>query len=390
LEEPPSVGREEVGCSDGENEDLELVTVVEPEPASDEHERLVKPVLPEVGVVEVGKDHTFKCPLCLESLSSQKDFTVHIRAHNEVKPSPDPNDPTGQAKVYYCCLCGKMLSSFSSLDRHMLVHSGERPFSCQLCGQTFTTNGNMHRHKRTHSARDLQLSLENGTNQVARRGGGGRKRSLPSNSSDTLNKNIKLNKNNSIGSEQDPVNMGRGRGGRTRKLPQHKENKSSIDCDSLSTMGLSLLRNVSDNSCFVCKETFITESAMEAHILTNHPNENALSNECNILSPNFSFLKLQRNMFHFANSHNIIKSDDNRISNEASLDSQIAQTRKSSENNIPNLKLQMVKYLNKFSNKCFSNSNFFRLSRMRMKENTQQILFKYLRIQTRKLQFKAP
>ena len=83
-------------------------------------------------------------------MTSNKEFTSHLRSHNEVKPSPDPADPTGQAKVYNCCLCGKMLSSFSSLDRHMLVHSGERPFSCAFCGQTFTTNGNMHRHQRTH------------------------------------------------------------------------------------------------------------------------------------------------------------------------------------------------------------------------------------------------
>merc|ERR1719297_508415 len=101
-----------------------------------------------------GKQRDFKCPLCQEKMSSNKEFTSHLRSHNEVKPTPDPSDPTGQAKVYNCCLCGKMLSSFSSLDRHMLVHSGERPFSCKVCGQTFTTNGNMHRHRRTHNLRD--------------------------------------------------------------------------------------------------------------------------------------------------------------------------------------------------------------------------------------------
>jgi hypothetical protein len=77
-------------------------------------------------VVESTSDKKYKCPLCLETLQSQNAFTQHIRGHNEVKPQNDPNDPTGQSKVYYCCLCGKMLSSFSSLDRHMLVHSGER------------------------------------------------------------------------------------------------------------------------------------------------------------------------------------------------------------------------------------------------------------------------
>ena len=101
-----------------------------------------------------GEPGDYKCPICSQLMSSQKEFTSHLRGHNEVKPSPDPSDPTGQAKVYNCCLCGKMLSSFSSLDRHMLVHSGERPFSCEVCGQTFTTNGNMHRHRRTHNIRD--------------------------------------------------------------------------------------------------------------------------------------------------------------------------------------------------------------------------------------------
>ena len=81
----------------------------------------------------------FKCPIGSHVLPCQKDFTAHLRGHNEVRPSPDPSDPTGQSKVYHCCLCEKMLSSFSSLDRRMLAYSDGSPFP-------FTTKGNMHRH----------------------------------------------------------------------------------------------------------------------------------------------------------------------------------------------------------------------------------------------------
>jgi hypothetical protein len=38
----------------------------------------------------------FKCPLCSQLLACQRDFTSHLRGHNEVKPSPDPADPTGR------------------------------------------------------------------------------------------------------------------------------------------------------------------------------------------------------------------------------------------------------------------------------------------------------
>lgn len=270
----------------------------------------------EIGVVESGEDHTYKCPLCQEYLPSQKEFTMHIRAHNEVKPSPDPNDPTGQAKVYYCCLCGKMLSSFSSLDRHMLVHSGERPFSCLLCGQTFTTNGNMHRHKRTHGARDSHMVLdENEAAGIATpRRGGGRKRSLPPGPGG-LGRGGKIAKQDGLNGTtpiRGALGAGRGRGGRTRKLAQQKsfgeevgENQFEIGASPptvippSSPMSFSQSNNHAEGfSCFVCKETFVSELSMESHILSMHPGDKVSCDECNFMCPNYSYLKLHRNMFH--------------------------------------------------------------------------------------------
>ncbi|KAI3354962.1 hypothetical protein L3Q82_004760 [Scortum barcoo] len=82
----------------------------------------------------------FICPLCDRNCQTQHQLTMHIRQHNADTGATD----------HSCSICGKCLSSASSLDRHMLVHSGERPYKCNICGQTFTTNGNMHRHMKIH------------------------------------------------------------------------------------------------------------------------------------------------------------------------------------------------------------------------------------------------
>ncbi|XP_025032125.1 ras-responsive element-binding protein 1 isoform X2 [Python bivittatus] len=83
---------------------------------------------------------SYACPLCEKICTTQHQLTMHIRQHNTDTGGTD----------HSCSICGKSLSSASSLDRHMLVHSGERPYKCSVCDQSFTTNGNMHRHMKIH------------------------------------------------------------------------------------------------------------------------------------------------------------------------------------------------------------------------------------------------
>jgi len=207
---------------------------------------------------DCGKQRDFKCPLCQEKMSSNKEFTSHLRSHNEVKPTPDPSDPTGQAKVYNCCLCGKMLSSFSSLDRHMLVHSGERPFSCEVCGQTFTTNGNMHRHRRTHNLRD---SCESD-------GSGGSAKKM-----------------------------------RKRKAPSAL--MSPIDKISIKSVNDGIPRPRTDDvsfpplKCPICTEHFYSELSLEVHVLSFHPGKEIRCEDCSHPCPTYNYFKLHRNMFHY-------------------------------------------------------------------------------------------
>lgn len=51
---------------------------------------------------------------------------------------------------YICQFCSKDFSSKSSLKEHLIIHSGEQPFSCDICDKKFNKKGNLMRHHNTH------------------------------------------------------------------------------------------------------------------------------------------------------------------------------------------------------------------------------------------------
>ncbi|XP_053699812.1 gastrula zinc finger protein XlCGF9.1-like [Synchiropus splendidus] len=50
-----------------------------------------------------------------------------------------------------CPVCGRDCFKMSALQKHLRIHSGERPFVCPTCGRSFTQHVHMTEHQRTHS-----------------------------------------------------------------------------------------------------------------------------------------------------------------------------------------------------------------------------------------------
>ncbi|XP_066550543.1 zinc finger protein 729 [Amia ocellicauda] len=53
-------------------------------------------------------------------------------------------------RVYQCSKCLKCFSAPSQLERHYLIHTGQKPFECHICRRAFRQSSHLKAHYRTH------------------------------------------------------------------------------------------------------------------------------------------------------------------------------------------------------------------------------------------------
>ncbi|XP_037044177.1 zinc finger protein draculin-like [Bradysia coprophila] len=78
-----------------------------------------------------------KCDICGKGFIQQSSLLTHRSYHF------DPQIP--------CTICGQLYRNKRALQRHFLVHSGERKYSCSECKKSFQTSFTLKTHMRIHT-----------------------------------------------------------------------------------------------------------------------------------------------------------------------------------------------------------------------------------------------
>lgn len=82
----------------------------------------------------------YACEFCSRSFRRLS----HLKRHREVVHANGARPP----QSFICHICGKDKKCRSQLARHVIIHTGERPYACDLCCARFNRTGNLKQHKK--------------------------------------------------------------------------------------------------------------------------------------------------------------------------------------------------------------------------------------------------
>ncbi|XP_031719050.1 zinc finger protein 37-like isoform X2 [Anarrhichthys ocellatus] len=68
---------------------------------------------------------------------------------------------------YHCSVCGKEFPHAYKLERHGLIHTGEKPYCCSICGRGFNQKGNLKTHYKVHLGRKGAVDFDDEVNPIA-------------------------------------------------------------------------------------------------------------------------------------------------------------------------------------------------------------------------------
>ncbi|XP_063293077.1 zinc finger protein 85-like isoform X2 [Pelobates fuscus] len=99
------------------------------------------------------------CTMCDKTFDTSSMLTEHVESTHSQSGLPD------NFSQYFCAECGRGFQTLLNLEKHQLLHRGDRPqqvsfwgkklFQCCYCSRRFSTNTHLQRHHKNCSKKDL-------------------------------------------------------------------------------------------------------------------------------------------------------------------------------------------------------------------------------------------
>lgn len=100
-------------------------------------------------------DNPTKCTLCEHKEVTNKSIMIR----NVDIPRMENNK-----RAYICEVCDRIFGSSHNLKRHVMIHTGEKPFKCNICGKCFREFSTLKKHHVTHTQSTTSMYKNRSTN----------------------------------------------------------------------------------------------------------------------------------------------------------------------------------------------------------------------------------